>query len=152
MATIITGTEEDIILIDWHISDGGCANAGFPANQKDCAVRAISHVTDSNYKKWHNHLVKSTGDSINKVLINEGFTHKVFHNHEEHPPTTEEQLDGMSKAFTEVYQEYSHSKCVLMCAKIRDNQLSGHATAIVNGQLLDTWDCTDWRVLSIYYD
>ena len=164
---VITGDGDDIVLINVIYSDGGRGEAGFEPSGNDCVIRAISHVMDRNYRKWHtlahttnktHGLIPTTGDamtltSIDKILSDADFECHNF-SYMGIPNKSVEHFNYYTKSFHEVFTQYKkYPRCLLSCVKleIEKEHIRGHATAIVDGEVLDTWDPTDWRVCRIYY-
>ena len=122
--------------IEYIRSDGGRIKDGYQekAIGGDCVIRAISHFTDGDYKKWHAKFSKIYGDA------DEGASPYSVKRFLENELNLEGEWLSRYLGLNEVYKRYGD------CIAVTTN----HAVAIKDGKAFDTFDSRRRRVKQVF--
>jgi len=108
----------------------------------DCVVRAITHVTGKPYKEVFVELTtfSLSHESCNAINCEEIYEDYLFSlGFTKHKP----KRNGRGKTYCVKNFPTDEGKRYVLLT-------SGHLTAIVDGEYLDTWDCGEYRANSYY--
>ena len=132
-------------------NDGGRKAAGYKGQTGDCVTRAIAIITEKPYKEvydalnvlseskklGHKRIKTEYGTSYKKVSSSRtGVVRKVY----------DEYLTSLGYKWTPTMKIGSGCKVHLIENELPSGRLiirvSGHITAVIDGVLYDTWDCS----------
>ena len=116
----------------------------------DCVIRALSTVLNQTWFTTYSELAdmgKKSGYSMGSTtLMNKYLKFKGFYKHKQPRNLDNTKLTG--EEFCTILQEGDIAPYVNVIANIG----AGHVTAIINGRINDTWDCSENCIGSYWTD
>ena len=133
----------------WQYNDGRRLYAGFKGTTGDCVVRAIAIATNKPYKEVY--------DTINKIAKDERITKRGIKSNSRtgvSRKTCNTYLEGLGWRWTATMHIGQGCKVHLRNNELPSGKLivrlSKHLTAVVNGVIQDTFDCSRKGTRCVY--
>lgn len=131
----------------WKFNDGGRAKAGYITHARDCVCRSIAIVENAPYKAIYqalNLMIKCGVGIPEHSLCQTSAREGVF--------TETWTVLAAALQYRKIYEP---SASVLLRNYVFPEgrflvHTPRHLTAIVNGEIQDTWDCSGQKILSIW--
>ena len=133
--------------MNWIYNDGGRAEAGYKNSDSDCTVRAVAIATEQDYKTVHKEL-----STLNKQSRPKGRTSSRYANTT--MKTIKKYMDSLGWKWVATMGIGTGCKVHLNKDELPTGRVvarvSRHLTAVVDGVINDTFDCSRDGLRCVY--
>lgn len=143
--------------MQWVYSDGGRVAAGYKGKTGDCVVRAIAIATEMPYKQVYNDLFeygKIYGNTKRNKIARKLYLGNASPRHGVFKPVIKSYLTMLNWKWTPTMLVGQGCKVHLKDNELPDGRLvvsvSKHLTAVIDGVLYDTHDCSRYGTRCVY--
>ena len=141
-------------MIPFVYDDGGRAAAGFKGDAGDCVTRAIAIVTGRNYRQVYDDLFELGRRRYAGQLTGADITRRASPRNGVDPAVYRRYLDTLGLHWTPTMFIGQGTKVHLRADELPDGRLvvrcSKHVTAVIDGVLHDTYDCSREGTRAVY--
>jgi hypothetical protein len=143
------------------VNDGGRKDAGFKGDVGDCVCRSITIITEKPYKEVY--------DALNEISKEMGYWHRTHPVKTKYGNSREKMSSSRTGHMRKVYEKYLFSlgykwiptmkigsgcKVHLKADELPNGRLivavSRHITAVIDGVIYDTYDCSRKEKRCVY--